>query len=263
MKVKTFSTKTSLLRNLFKTGVVLGMLLLVVGIGWFIRLTEQAAKQREMRTEIARFRSEPDPDALRKLQELAAGVPDMEISFEALEYQVLYQRWWNVLKQFDRLLAASGNKYLSQGLEDLTSKTRKDLLDLRETCSRFLRDRPGKDVSSDSWKTYNLRGCLSVIAAYMSLEFEEDVRQSGKFLDDAIEDFKAALDHAEKKSASIYMRALPAWNLELIVGAGEHMVAGRQSMEENLAKVREHLKPTMPSLGGYSPGAPLETRVRK
>jgi len=252
-----------MMRYVLVAGAVLGGLcLLFGGVSWF-RLVEQDRRLQDVQQAAALAHEARDPRALQALQSLATRAPELSVPLDDLEYVHLQARWLENLQQFDRLLAARGNRYIAATLQEVLAKTRKGLLDLRGECSSYLQHRPEHSTPQATWKIYNLRGCLAVMAAYISLEFDEDGREGGKFLNDAIEDFKAALKSAEKENASTYERMLPGWNLELIVGSGDYFVVGQSIMEENISKVEEQLEPVMPNFGGYSPGAPLDIYVDK
>lgn len=250
-------------RYMLMAGAVLGGLcLLFGGVSWF-RLMEQDRRLQEVQQAAVLAQEARDPRALQTLHALATSAPELAVPLDDLEYAHLQARWLENLQQFDRLLAARGNRYVKANLQELLAASRKGLLDLRGECSSYLQHRPAHSTPPATWKIYNLRGCLAVMAAYLSLEFDEDGKEGGKFLNDAIEDFKAALKSAEKENASTYERMLPGWNLELIVGSGDYFVVGQSIMEENISKVEEQLEPVLPNFGGYAPGAPLEIYVDK
>ena len=252
-----------MMRYVLVAGAVLGgICLLFGGVSWF-RLLKQDRRLQEVQQAAVLAQQERNPRALQTLQALATTAKELSVPLDDLEYAHLHERWLENLQQFDRLLAARGNRYVATILQDILAKTRKGLLDLRGECSSYLQHRPEHSTPEATWKIYNLRGCLAVMSAYVSLEFDEDGREGGKFLNDAIEDFKAALKSAEKESASTYERLLLGWNLELIVGSGEYFEVGQSVMEENISKVEAQLEPVMPNFGGYSPGAPLDIYVDK
>jgi hypothetical protein len=254
---------TTMMRYVLVAGAVLGGLCLVLGgVSWF-RLLEQERRLQDVQQAAVLAQKDRDPRALQTLQAAAATVKELAVPLDDLEYAHLHARWLENLQQFDGLLAARGNRYVAATFKDLVAATRKGLLDLRGECSSYLQHRPDHSTPPATWKIYNLRGCLAVMAAYISLEFDEDGREAGKFLNDAIEDYKAALKSAEVENASTYERMLPGWNLELIVGSGDYFVVGQSIMEENMSKVEEQLEPVLPNFGGYSPGAPLDIYVDK
>ena len=255
--------KTPRLKSVLVAGAVFGGFCLLWGGLEAYRTLQQDQRQREVLQAITRIDQERAAPALQNLRKLAAAAPGVSIPFDDLHYAYLHDRWREILWQFDQLLAARENRYIGTTLPEFLDKTRKGLTDLRAECSNYLQDRPEHSTPRAAWKVYNLRGCLAAMAAYLSLEFDSDGRESGKFLNDAIEDFKTALKHADQEKASTFERMLPAWNLELVVGAGETFVIGQDIMEENMINVEALLAPVLPNFGGYSPGAPLDIYVDK
>jgi hypothetical protein len=220
-------------------------------------------RNQELLRTITRVERERDPRDLQSLRQMAVAAPGVAVPFDDLQYAALHDRWRQSLRQFDQLMAARDNRHLAATLPELREKTRKGLLDLRTECANYLQDHPEQATPRKTWKIYNLRGCLSTMAAYLFLEFDGDGRESGKFLSDAIEDFKVALQRADEEKASVFERMLPGWNLELVVGAGEVFAIGQEIMEDNMLTVQEQLEPVLPNFGGYSPGAPLDIFVDK
>jgi len=255
--------KTTGAKYALVAGALLGGLCLLAGGLSLLRVSEQEQRSQEIARAVALAREERNPATLQPLRELTKGQSELQVPLDDLEYAGLHERWRDVLRQFDQLLAARGNRYLAATLPEVLEQTRKGLLDLKGECSSYLQNPPEQSTPRATWKIYNLRGCLAAMAAYLSLEFDEDGRESGKFLSDAIEDFKAALKAAEEEGATAFERRLPGWNLELIVGTGEYFAIGQSILEENLQKVEEQLEPVLPNFGGYSPGAPLDIYVEK
>jgi hypothetical protein len=251
------------LKNLLLIGAVLGGLCLIGGGVDLFRTMAQAQRNQDLLRTITRIDQERDFRDLQKLRQMAVAAPGVAIPFDDLQYAALHSRWRQALRQFDQLMAARDNRHLVATLPEYVAKTRKQLLDLRIECANYLQDRPEYSTPRATWKIYNLRGCLSTMAAYLFLEFDSDGRESGKFLNDAIEDFKAALQHADEEKATTFERMLPGWNLELVVGAGEVFAVGQEIMEDNMLTVQEQLEPVLPNFGGYSPGAPLDIFVDK
>jgi len=251
------------LKRVLVIGAVLsGLCMIGGGVDLFRTMVQEQRNQELLRT-VDRIAQKRDPGDLQNLRQTAVAAPGVAIPFDDLHYAALHDRWRQALRQFDQLMAARDNRHLVATLPEFTEKTRKGLLDLRTECANYLQGRPEHSTPRSTWKIYNLRGCLSTMAAYLALEFDGDGRESGKLLNDAIEDFKAALQRADDEKATAFERMLPGWNLELVVGAGEVFAIGQEIMEDNMLSVQEQLEPVLPNFGGYSPGAPLDIFVDK
>jgi hypothetical protein len=250
-------------KNLLMIGAVLGGFCMIVGGADLFRTMAQEQRNQELLRTINRIDQEGDFRDLEKLRQMAVAAPGVAVPFDDLHYAALHDRWRQTLRQFDQLMAARDNRHLVATLPEFTNKVRQGLLDLRVECANYLQGRPEHSTPRATWKIYNLRGCLSTMAAYLFLEFDGDGRESSKLLNDAIEDFKVALQRADEEKATVLERMLPGWNLELVVGAGEVFAIGQEIMENNMLTVQEQLEPVLPNFGGYSPGAPLDIFVDK
>ncbi len=237
--------------------------LFIAGGAIYRNSTEALEQVRYARREIADLQHLPlTNQALSRLRKVASSSGRVEAVYPAVAYQLLHGRWNEVLKTFDGLMSARHNRYLAKDLGPSLEEVRTGLMNLQGACSSVL-DGEGKDLRPGFWKIYNLRGCVSVMLAYLVLEFDEDGRKSGTFLGEAVDDLKAAIERVDSGSASAFERALPRWNLGLVVGAGKSLSLGQEIMETNMEEIRDQLEPAMPQFGGFSPGAPLETKVKK
>lgn len=189
----------------------------------------------------------------------------LKLAVPALDYQILYHQWLAALSHFDRLVAGAENRYVSSDLDNLRNEVHQSLLQLRAACDKQLRHGEVATAKNTDqrWAIYNLRGSVSVMMAYSLIEFSQDSEKSRTFLADAVEDFKQSIRSVDESAVMSTQRMIPRWNLELIVGAGESMVVGRQLGGESAEEMRSQLQAVVPNVGGYSPGMPLETMVRK
>jgi len=189
----------------------------------------------------------------------------LQLAVPSLNYQILYHQWLDALIDFDSLAAGAENRYVSSDLESLRNDVHQSLLQLRANCDKQLHHGDMSEVENNDhrWPIYNLRGAVSVMMAYSLIEFSQDSEKSRTFLADAVEDFKQAIRSVDESAVMPTQRMIPRWNLELIVGAGESVVVGRQLGGDSVEEMRGQLQAVVPNVGGYSPGVPLETRVRK
>lgn len=199
------------------------------------------------------------------LEDLQQQAQLLQIAAPELDYYVLYQQWLAALNHFDRLVASAENRYVSSDLSHQQHETHQSFLNLRALCDKQLRQIDQLESASDDdrWAIYNLRGAISVMMAYSLIEYSQDSEKSRTFLAEAVEDLKQAIRSVDESAVPPAQRMIPRWNLELIVGAGETMAVGRQLGGDSAEEMRGQLQAVVPNVGGYSPGAPLETRVRK
>lgn len=245
---------------------------LVVAIDGAIRYqqaNQQQEKQQQFYQQLANIQQQGEQneqgvelETLTLLQQQAQG---LQLSVPTLDYQILYLQWLTALSHFDKLVAGAENRYVSSDLDSLRNDVHQSLLQLRSLCDQQLRHGNDSEAMNNDyrWAIYNLRGSISVMMAYSLIEFSQDSEKSRTFLAEAVEDLKQSIRSVDKSTVSPAQRMIPRWNLELIVGAGESMVVGRQLGGDSAEEMRGQLQAVVPNVGGYSPGAPLETRVRK
>lgn len=241
-----------------------GLLLFIAGsLGWLQTGRRQHRLETLNQGLAALFRDTDEKIDSRKLHDLAEGAGTLGLDLPEADYAVLYQQWLQAIGQFDQVSAALDNRYLKPRADELLKALHDDLLALRDAAGRTLET--GTGLTPDlSWRIHNLRGCVSVLLAYSVLYFEEDGRKAAKFLADALEDYKQAIRLVDQTSLSSSERALPRWNLELIVSVGEYRLAGIPEIPRaDAAEIREQLQAFIPEIPGFSPGVPLETRVEK
>ncbi|MBW2187363.1 MAG: hypothetical protein JRG71_13495 [Deltaproteobacteria bacterium] len=202
---------------------------------------------------------------LSELTILQQRAQHLQLAVPSLDYLILYHQWLDALTHFDKLVAGAENRYVSSDLDSLRNDVHQSLLQLRARCDKQLRYGDGNEAKNNDhhWPIYNLRGAVSVMMAYSLIEFSQDSEKSRTFLADAVEDFKQSIRSVDESDVLPGQRMIPRWNLELIVGAGESVVVGRQLGGDSVEEMRGQLQAVVPNVGGYSPGAPLETRVRK
>jgi len=241
-----------------------GLLMFIAGsLGWLQTGRRQHRLETLNQQLAVLFRDTDEKIDPRKLHDLADEAGTLGLDLPEADYAVLYQQWRQAIGQFDQVAAALDNRYLKPLADELLKSLHEDLLALRDAAGRTLETGTGP-APDLSWRVHNLRGCVSVLLAYSVLYFEEDGRKAAKFLADALEDYKKAIRQVDQTSLSSSERALPRWNLELIVSVGEYRLAGIPEIPRaDAAEIREQLQAFIPEIPGFSPGVPLETRVEK
>lgn len=229
------------------------------------RASQRHEKEQQFYQQMARVQQQGQSVELSELTLLQQRAQHLQLTVPSLDYLILYGQWLEALTHFDRLAAGAENRYVASDLDSQRNDVHQSLLQLRATCDKQLRYGEGRQSENNyqHWPIYNLRGAVSVMMAYSLIEFSHDSEKSRTFLADAVEDFKQSIRSVDESAVMPAQRMIPRWNLELIVGAGESVVVGRQLGGDSVDEMRGQLQAVVPNVGGYSPGAPLETRVRK
>lgn len=259
-----FRKFTEYQHHLTLTALAVGLFLLMAG-GYFwqrtMRLQQQTNLLNERITEINRSGiAAADP---QKLQSLADQAEQLGHVLPQVEYALLHRQWQQAVILFDRLRATLANPYLADRTHSTATALHNHLLELRDAATDSLADVRRLPLAWQ-WKIYTLKGNTAVLLAYSVLYHEKDGRKAAKLLTDALNDYKTAIQQVDQVSLSSMERALPRWNLELIVAVGEYRRIGLSEIPRaDMAQVQEQLQTYIPEAPGFSPGAPLETRVEK
>jgi len=114
------------------------------------------------------------------------------------------------------------------------------------------------------WQLYNASGSAKVLSAFVMLETEQNLDKVQGLMREALTDYKAATEAVDKAGLPPSQKNIPRWNFELINGQGsvQKYEASTTDMEKNQA-LKENLETLIPEIGGYAPGEPIDTRVKK
>jgi hypothetical protein len=259
-----------LLRNKRATVIALstvglaGIVLLIAGAIGYWHSSQQTTNLHKLNARMANLPPAEDRQAvISELEQISAQAKTLGQPLPEANYVRLWNQWQEAVTNFKQISAALNNRYLASHQRHQLQTFHQQLLALRDSCAAALESR-GKLTASLDWKLLTLKGNVSVMLAYSVLNFEQDGRKGAKFLSDAIDDYKAAIDLVDATCSSSQERALPRWNMELIVGLGEYRKIGLSEVrQENLTEVQEQLEAFIPDVAGFAPGVPLETRVEK
>lgn len=251
-------------RLLSLVAAVSGVFLILAGAYGWQRTTHLQQQTKELNARIAAVNrnglATADLNRLRGIAAQAAGPGEVPPEFE---YAILYRQWLQAMVLFDRLEAARDNPYLDERARHSVSELHAHLLQLRDATSDRLAETPSLPLDWQ-WKMHSLKGNIAVLLAYSVLYHEEDGRKAAKLLGDALNDYKTAIEQVDRVSLSAEERALPRWNLELIVAIGEYRRVGLSEIPAaDMSRVQNQLQTYIPQAPGFSPGAPVESRVEK
>lgn len=254
----------TLQRNLALTAMVLGLVLLLAGGTFWLRTARQQHRTAELNRRIAAVNRQGfDAVDEQQLKDLAQSAEQLGVVLPGVTYALLHHRWQQAVLLFDGLRATLANPYLVDRGQSVAADLHAHLLQLRDAASESLADNQNLPLEWQ-WKIANLKGSTAVLLAYSVLYQEKDGRKAAKLLGDALEDYKIAIRQVDQVSRSSLERALPRWNMELIVAVGEYRRLGLTEIRSpDMARIQEQLETFIPEVPGFSPGAPLETRVEK
>ncbi len=241
-----------------------GLCLLIVGGFHWQRAVRQRYRTADLNDRIASInRAGVEIATPQQLKSLVEDANQQNLFLPEVEYALLHRQWLQAVTLFDGLRNTLANPYLADRARISAADFHARLLQLRDAISESLADNQNLPLEWQ-WKLYNLKGNTAVLLAYSVLYHEKDGRKAAKLLTDALDDYKTAIRQVDEVSLSSFERALPRWNLELIVAVGEYRRLGLTEIPPaDTTRVQQQLQTYIPEAPGFSPGAPAETRVEK
>jgi hypothetical protein len=197
-----------------------------------------------------------DSAAVSAYKKLQPALPEIQLR--------ILQRQWRIALEFlqymqrarynTELLNETGvyNKRLKSLLEEMLDRSSSMLADSTSLQPDIL------------WQAYNASGAAKLLSAFLLLEVEQNVDKVQGVMRDALTDFKAAIEAVDKASVPPLQRNIPRWNFEMLNGEQfiKKLEVAKTDMEKNQV-LKENLETLLPEMGGYAPGEPIETRIKK
>ena len=202
-------------------------------------------------------------DAVADDSAAAAAYKKLNPALPEIQLRILQRQWRIALELLQYMQRARLNTEL-QDETGVYSTRLKNLLDeMLDRCGSMLTD--AASLRPDIvWQVYNAAGSAKVLSALVMLENDQNVDKVQGVMRDALTDFKAAIEAADKTSIPPMQKNIPRWNFELLNGEQyiKKIEVAMTDMDKNQA-LKENLETLLPEMGGYAPGEPIETEVKK
>jgi hypothetical protein len=231
-------------------------------LGTYSAYRYRAVKERESRNRLLQLELKK-ADAMADDSAAVAACKKLRPALPEIQLRIL-QRQWRIAMELLQYMQRARNNTELQNEAGVYSTRLKSLLDeMLDRCSSMLADaaslRPGIE-----WQVYNAAGAARVLSAFAMLENEQNADKVQGVMRDALTDFKAAIEAVDKADVPPVQKNIPRWNFELLNGEGyvQKLEVAMSDMEKNQA-LKENLETLMPEMGGYAPGEPIETTVKK
>jgi len=214
------------------------------------------ARNRQLQQELQKADAIADDSAAVSSYKKLPARPEIQL-------RILQRQWRVALEVLQYLQRAQYNTELQNEI-GIYSERLKSLLDeMLDRSSSMLADseRLQPDII---WQTYNASGAAKLLSAFLLLEREQNVDKVQGVMRDALTDFKSAIDAVDKADVSPLQRNTPRWNFEMLNGEQfiKKIEVAKTDMEKNQV-LKENLETLLPEMGGYAPGEPIETRIKK
>ncbi|UFS70951.1 hypothetical protein LPW11_01905 [Geomonas sp. RF6] len=199
---------------------------------------------------------EDDSAAATVLKKLAPAPPEVEL-------RIVQRQWRMALELLKYMQRARVNVELQNETASYGTRLKGILDEMLERTGSALAD-PSAVRPDVLWQLYNASGSAKVLSALVMLEAEQNLDKVQGIMRDALADYKSAIDAVDKAGAPAEQRNVPRWNFEVLNGREyvQKFDVAMSDTERNQA-LKETLETLMPEMGGYAPGEPIETIVKK
>lgn len=197
-----------------------------------------------------------DAVAVAAYQKLAPALPEIQL-------RIVQRQWRIALELMKYMQQARSNVELQSETGEHATQLKNLLEKMIERCGTILAN--AASVRPDIlWQVYNASGSAKVLSALVMLETEQNLDKVQGVMREALADYKSAIEAVDKGGLPPSRKNIPRWNLELLNGEGsvKKYEVSMTDTEKNQT-LKENLEMLIPEIGGYAPGEPIETRVKK
>jgi hypothetical protein len=217
----------------------------------------QEARNRLLQQELQKTDAIADDGAAATAyKKLSPPLPEIQL-------RIVQRQWRIALELLQFMQRARSNAELQNETGAYNARLKTLLDEMVERCSSTLAD--AASLHPDIvWQLYNTAGAAKVLSALVMLENEQNVDKVRGVMRDALADFKAAIEAVDKAGVPPVQKNIPRWNFEVL--NGEENVQKFEVAMTDMGKnqvLKENLETLIPEIGGYAPGEPIETRVKK
>jgi hypothetical protein len=252
MKIKK-SITIALIILLSVTFVLLG----IYSTREYRAVTAMEARDRLLKQELQKADAVADDSAAAAAyKKLSPALPEIQLR--------IVQRQWRIALQLLQYMQRARDNSELQTETGVFGARLKDLLDeMNERCGSTLADaatlRP-----EIVWQLYNTAGSAKVLSAFVMLETGQNLDKVQGVMRDALTDYRAAIEAVDKAGVPPAQKNIPRWNFEVLSGE-ENVQKFEVSMTdtEKNQVLKEELETLIPEIGGYGPGEPIETIIKK
>jgi hypothetical protein len=249
-----------------RTGITIAIIILLsvafVLLGMYGMREYDAATTQEARNTLLKQNLQKvdamtdDNSAVAALKKLSPALPEIQL-------RIVQREWRLSLQLLQYLQRARDNSELQNETDTYAARLKTLLDEMIERCGSTLAD--AASLRPDIvWQLYNAAGSAKVMSAFLMLETEQNVDKVQAVMRDALTDYKAAIEAVDKAGVPPSQKNIPRWNLEVLNGEGkvQKLEVSTSDAEKNQS-LKENLETIIPEIGGYGPGEPVETIVKK
>jgi len=233
------------------------MLLGVYSAGRYLAVNAREARNRLLQQELQKT------DTIADDRAAAAAYKKLSPALPEIQLRILQRQWRIALELLQYMQRARGNNELQDEVDVYSARLKSLLDEMLDRCSGMLAD--SASLRPDIvWQIHNAAGSAKVLRAFMMLENGQNADKVQGVMRDALTEFKAAIETVDKAGVPPFQRNIPRWNFELLNGEEyiQKIEVAMTDMEKNQV-LKENLETVLPEMGGYAPGEPIETQIKK
>lgn len=249
-------------KNRISLALIITLSIIFTLLGIYATGEYQAATAREASTRLLQQQLHTT-DAIKDDAAAVAAYKKLTPALPEIQLRIVQRQWRMALELMRYMRRARENAELQDETGAYGAQLKSLLDEMVARCSSTLSDaaslRPGI-----VWQLYNTAGAAKILSALAMLESEQNADKVQGVMRDALSDFKAAIDAVDKAGVSPVQKNIPRWNFEVLNGEEnvQKFEVSMTDMEKNQA-LKENLETLIPEIGGYAPGEPMETRIKK
>lgn len=240
--------------------IFLSLGFLLCSVYSFRQYRSSAAQEKQYRVLLHDLQTadaiEDDRAAIIAYKKLTPSLPEIQL-------RIVQRQWRSALSFMQSLQRIRFHSELQNEVGASSAQLKSHLTEMLDQCSTMLVD--AASLRADIlWQVYNASGSAKLMNAFLMLDDQQSADKVQGVVRDALADFKAAVEAVDRAGISPLQRNIPRWNFELLNGEQyiKKIEAARTDMEKNQA-LKENLESLIPEMGGYAPGEPIETRIKK
>ncbi|MCX8012094.1 MAG: hypothetical protein N3A64_02945 [Desulfobacterota bacterium] len=226
----------------------------------FIQYFEQINREKEQQYLQRAIQS---ADAIADHQDAVSAYQNIRPMLPEIELRILQRQWYIALEKLKQINLATANSELQEDRLKFIQQLRDHLTDMSDGCDRILTD----NISlSDNiiWRIHNIKGAVKLLLAFITFQEEQNPDKAQVFIRDGLSEFKTSIEVVDKVRIPLFEKNIPRWNLEMLISQEyvKKLEVAKTDIEKEQA-LKENLEALIPEMGGYAPGEPIETKVKK
>ena len=204
-----------------------------------------------------------DADTICDNAAAVTAYKNIKLMLPEVQLRILQRQWPIALEKLRQINLVRNNSFLQDDVPTYTDQLNLYLDDMRDRCNALLTDTASLSPAI-MWRIHNIEGSVKLLTAFLLLQNAQNPDKVQGIIRETLADFKSAIEAVDKTDVPPFEKNIPRWNFEMLTGEEytKKMEAAKTDPEKNQV-LKESLETLIPELGGYAPGEPVETKIKK